>query len=140
MPQADSPGGGARAASARIDFVAPVLDPHTRTARARATLANDDGSFRLNSRVMVRVALASGGGASVPIAALQRIAPHDVVFVRRAPDEFELRRVSVTSRDADRALVSAGLAGGEPIATTGSFLLKTEVQKASIGSGCCEVE
>jgi cobalt-zinc-cadmium efflux system membrane fusion protein len=35
--------------------------------------------------------------------------------------------------------VLTGLKGGETVATRGSFLLKTEILKGSIGAGCCEV-
>jgi cobalt-zinc-cadmium efflux system membrane fusion protein len=36
--------------------------------------------------------------------------------------------------------VAADIRPGERIVTTGSFLLKTETLKESIGAGCCEVE
>jgi cobalt-zinc-cadmium efflux system membrane fusion protein len=33
-----------------------------------------------------------------------------------------------------------GVAPGEAVVTEGSFLLKTETLKDSIGAGCCDVE
>jgi hypothetical protein len=36
--------------------------------------------------------------------------------------------------------VTEGLLPGEEIVVNGSFLLKTELKKTSIGAGCCEVE
>ncbi|MEZ5988763.1 MAG: hypothetical protein R3F30_06510 [Planctomycetota bacterium] len=33
-----------------------------------------------------------------------------------------------------------GLDPGEVVVTRGSFLLKTELMKGSIGAGCCEVD
>jgi cobalt-zinc-cadmium efflux system membrane fusion protein len=36
--------------------------------------------------------------------------------------------------------VTRGVAPGEHVVTVGSFLLKTETLKGSIGAGCCEVE
>jgi cobalt-zinc-cadmium efflux system membrane fusion protein len=36
--------------------------------------------------------------------------------------------------------VRRGLSGGETVVTQGSFLLKTEILKGSIGAGCCEAQ
>ena len=32
------------------------------------------------------------------------------------------------------------VSGGETVVTQGSFVLKTELRKSSIGAGCCEVD
>ena len=126
----------------RIDHISPIIDPATRTARARGSLPNADGRIRINSRVRVSL-LDSGsndGARSVSTRAVQRIGEHDVVFVRLGPAQFELKRVEVLSRVDDLATVRGGIEPGDELATVGSFLLKTEILKASIGSGCCEVE
>jgi cobalt-zinc-cadmium efflux system membrane fusion protein len=125
----------------RIEFVSPVIDPATRTARARAALTDVDASFRINSRVRARLVGASSGGAvAVGADAVQRIGEHDVVFVRRGPAEFEMKRVEVAARNGGEVVLRGGVGPGDEIATTGSFLLRTEVLKASLGSGCCEVD
>jgi len=36
--------------------------------------------------------------------------------------------------------VKKGVRVGEEVVTAGSFLLKTETLKESIGAGCCDVE
>jgi membrane fusion protein, heavy metal efflux system len=36
--------------------------------------------------------------------------------------------------------VSGRVVPGDDVATVGSFLLKTETLKGSIGAGCCDVE
>ena len=38
------------------------------------------------------------------------------------------------------AYFSRGVKAGEEVVTTGSFLLKTETSKESIGAGCCEAD
>jgi cobalt-zinc-cadmium efflux system membrane fusion protein len=132
---------GAALLRARIETLSPVIDPGTRTARARAMLPNAAGDLRINARVRAHLGAVGGGpAASVGAEAVQRIGTHDVVFVRRASDEFELKRVDVASRGDGRVTLLHGVAPGDDVVTTGSFLLKTEVLKASIGSGCCEVE
>jgi cobalt-zinc-cadmium efflux system membrane fusion protein len=57
-----------------------------------------------------------------------------------AEDRFEARRVQVLNADADWLVVRGRLVPGDDVVTAGSFLLKTETLKESIGAGCCEVE
>ena len=61
-----------------------------------------------------------------------------VVFVQTQADQFEPRRV-LTGQNLGKQieLAWAELKPGESVVTTGSFLLKTEIQKGSIGAGCC---
>jgi cobalt-zinc-cadmium efflux system membrane fusion protein len=37
-------------------------------------------------------------------------------------------------------LVYDGLRAGEKVVVSGSYLLKTELMKESIGAGCCEIK
>lgn len=124
-----------------LDYIAPELDPTTRTAKARVALANPDGVLRANMFARAEIAL---GGARptvmVPATAVQRARGVALVFVRLAPDAFEARRVKTGLVDGDQVEILDGVAAGEPVATKGSFLLKTETLKGSIGAGCCDVE
>jgi cobalt-zinc-cadmium efflux system membrane fusion protein len=88
-----------------------------------------------------RIALA-GSGASIllPRIAVQEARGAHIVFVRLAEDLYETRHVRVGSADGDRVEVAGRIAPGDRIVTVGSFLLKTETLKGSIGAGCCEVE
>ena len=71
---------------------------------------------------------------------MQRAGGVALVFVRLAQDVFETRRVRVGLSDGAFVELLEGVEPGEPVATTGSFLLKTETLKGSIGAGCCDVE
>jgi cobalt-zinc-cadmium efflux system membrane fusion protein len=77
---------------------------------------------------------------TVPASAVQRAKGVDLVFVRFAEDEYEARRVKLRSRQGDLVRLSGGVKPGEAVVTLGSFLLKTETLKDSIGAGCCDVE
>jgi cobalt-zinc-cadmium efflux system membrane fusion protein len=57
-----------------------------------------------------------------------------------AEDLFEARRVQPGWAEADLIEVRGRVAPGDEVVTVGSFLLKTETLKESIGAGCCEVE
>jgi cobalt-zinc-cadmium efflux system membrane fusion protein len=132
-------GTGGRIFLGRIDYVAPVVDPGTRTVQARALFDNSDGALRANTYGSVRIlAQTEGSGALVPRTALQDAKGVQVVFVPISDTEFETRRVRTAPGDGDLVQVMSGVDPGERVVTTGSFLLKTETLKGSIGAGCCE--
>ena len=125
----------------RISFIAPVVDPQTRTARARAALRNADAVLRANVYAWARIVTDGDRPAVlVPKAAVQEAKGVRLVFVRLAEDEYEARRVRVGAPSGELVAVHSGLKPGEQVVTTGSFMLKTETMKEGIGAGCCEVE
>ncbi len=124
-----------------IEFVSPVIDPQTRTAKARAALPNRDGLLRANMYAKVRI-VDDGNRASVliPRTAVQEAKGVQLVFVQLSADSYEARRVKTMPADNNMVAVAADVRPGDRVVTTGSFLLKTETLKESIGAGCCEVE
>ncbi len=125
----------------RIEAILPEVDPRTRTAQARVRLANPDGALRANMYARARIVLApSSARALVPLDAVQRAGDAQLVFVRLAADRYVSRLVRLGARRGTLVEVLEGVEPGEPVATRGSFLLKTETLKGSIGAGCCEVE
>jgi cobalt-zinc-cadmium efflux system membrane fusion protein len=124
-----------------VRFVSPVIDPATRTARARASLENRDGALRANMYARARI-LDNENAASVlvPREAVQDAKGVQLVFVQLAPDAFEARRVRTVPAEGNQVAIASDVRPGERVVTTGSFLLKTETLKESIGAGCCEVE
>lgn len=123
----------------KLDFVSPELDPRTRTASARVPLDNPDGSLRANMFGQARILTgAARTGVFVPAAAVQRLKTAFLVFIRVADDLYETRRVTTGVRENGAIEILSGLGAGEVIATQGSFLLKTEIAKDSIGTGCTD--
>jgi cobalt-zinc-cadmium efflux system membrane fusion protein len=126
---------------AKLSYVSPAIDPRTRTTIARAPLPNPDGALRANLFGRARITVADPRAAVwVPSSAVQRARASSVVFVRIADDLFEARRVTVTATDGERASVTGRVTAGDDVVTEGSFLLKTETLKESIGAGCCAGE
>ena len=124
-----------------VKFVSPSIDPQTRTVRARALLQNRDGMLRANMFAKARVIdHANAASVLVPRAAVQDAKGVQIVFVQLAPDAFEARRVRTVPADNNMVAVTSDIRSGDRVVTTGSFLLKTETLKESIGAGCCEVE
>jgi cobalt-zinc-cadmium efflux system membrane fusion protein len=125
----------------RVFSVSPEVDPRTRTAAARVRLENADGALRAN--MYGRASITARGADSrvvVPRSALQRANGVDVVFVRISDLLYETRHVEARTRDDGRVEIARGVEPGEQVVTVGSFLLKTETLKGSIGAGCCDVE
>lgn len=123
--------------------IATAVDPLTRTARVRVRLLNASGLLRAHMFGNARIRLGSTRvSAAVPRAAIQRAKSVQVAFVRLGPAEYETRRVRVVPGRWDAELVDlvSGIEPGEEVVTAGSFFLKTETLKDSIGAGCCDVE
>ena len=124
-----------------LKFVSPSIDPATRTAKARAAFSNRDGALRANMFAKARIIDdANRPAVLIPKAAVQDAKGVQIVFVQLAPDAYEARRVRTTPATHNMVAVTADVRPGDRVVTTGSFLLKTETLKESIGAGCCEVE
>lgn len=124
-----------------VRFISPVIDPQTRTAKARAELSNREGVLRANMYAKARIVDdRNAASVLVPKGAVQEAKGVQLVFVQLAADAFEARRVKTTPADNNMVAIASDLRAGERVVTTGSFLLKTETMKESIGAGCCEVE
>ena len=74
----------------------------------------------------------------VPKASIQWEGCCHVVFVKLKDDVFAPRKVKLGYEGKDFFEVEAGLMEGEIVVTRGSFLLKTEILKSSIGAGCTD--
>lgn len=125
----------------RLTWVSAELDRRTRTLEARAEVRNPDGVLRAG---MFGRAIVQTSGPEprlvVPRDAVQWEGCCNVVFVRQNDRLFEPRKVRLGPEAGQQWVVESGLRPGETVVTTGSFLLKTEILKGSIGAGCCEVE
>ncbi len=125
----------------KIDWISTEVDARARTVKARATLANEDGMLRANMFGRARIIVHDKDEVlTVPEAAIQTDGCCQLVFVRMADDLFQPRKITPGTRAGGHVEIMKGLAAGEPVVTTGSFLMKTEILKRNIGAGCCEVD
>lgn len=128
-----------RTFSGSVDYVAPEIEPRTRTAHVRVALTNDDAALRANMFGQARIAVGrEHASVMVPRSAVQRAKEVQLVFVRKGNGEYEARRVRLGLEEGALVEITKGIATGEEVVTTGSFLLKTETLKGSIGAGCCD--
>ncbi len=124
-----------------IDWLSSEVDDRTRTVEARVTLPNSERRLRANmfgtARVLVRQNEAM---LTVPEQAIQTDGCCSLVFVKHTDTLYRPRKVELGLTRRGFIEVLDGLTENEPVVTTGSFLLKTEILKGSIGAGCCEVD
>lgn len=112
-----------------ITYVGDVLDPATRTMRVRVTVPNPDRTLKPEMFATVRVFARVGDEAIVvPLSALQNGQGGQLVFVRKAPGEFEPRLIRVGHEQADQVSVLDGLREGEEVVVKGAFALKSEME------------
>lgn len=122
--------GPGRRQAARVTFVSPVLDETTRLVPVIATLDNGGNTWRVGETVNASIIVPAGGDrtVAVPSAAVQMIEDKPHVFVRTATG-FKAVPVTLGRRNGGQVVVTAGLNGGERIASTNSFTLKAELGK-----------
>jgi cobalt-zinc-cadmium efflux system membrane fusion protein len=130
---------GNDAIAGRVNYIDPRLNEETRTARVRIELGNPGD--RLKSGMFVEVGFQSGSGAAageelmVRSEAVQRIGDRNVVFIPKEgePGSFEVRDVELGGVADGYQRVLSGLEVGERVVTKGSFTLKTQLMKSSLG-------
>jgi cobalt-zinc-cadmium efflux system membrane fusion protein len=124
-----------------VDWISSHVDRRTRTLKVRAEISNQDGLLRSGMFGKAIITVRRNEAALVvPKDAVQWEGCCNVVFVKRSETSFEPRKVKLGYETDRFFVVEQGVNKGETIVTTGSFLLKTEILKGSIGAGCCEVE
>jgi cobalt-zinc-cadmium efflux system membrane fusion protein len=120
-----------------IDFVGQVLDPHSRTVRARAVIDNPHRDLKPGMFVYATIEGRPREGTSrprlvVPVEAVAEIDGASVVFVESGQRSFEIRPVVTGETAGEWIEIRSGLTEGEPIAASGVFTLKSEVQKGGL--------
>jgi len=121
---------GGAAADGEVSYVAPAIDPETRTTTARVELANPDRSWRPGMFVTARGHDPVPAEVRVPSDAVQLREGQRVVFVE-TPDGFVPRTVTLGREGATQLEIATGLAAGERVATGNTFLLKAELGKGA---------
>jgi len=124
-----------------ITWISSEVDPQTRTVRARAEIDNGLGTLRANMFAHAVVATRDRQQALVvQETSVQWEGCCNVVFVKKSDMVYEPRKVHLGTSTGAVYEVLDGLDPDEVVVTQGSFLLKTEILKGSIGAGCCEVQ
>ena len=135
--------GGSRGerVAGKVSWISPRVEPATRTVKVRVALPNPAGELRAGAFGTAEVAFHHGEPlAAVPKSAVQWEGCCNVAFVRQSDTVFLPRKLRLGADLGDHYAVLSGLAEGDVVVTDGSFLLKTEIRRESIGAGCCAEE
>jgi cobalt-zinc-cadmium efflux system membrane fusion protein len=127
--------GGATEVKGHVSHLSPEVDEKTRRVRVHAEVPNEDRRLRPNAFGTGDIQVAEQPDAVViPGEAVQSEGTGALVFVRVSDTGFEVRPVQPGLRAGDLVAVR-GVRPGEEVVTTGSFALKSELQKDRIAGG-----
>ena len=119
----------------RITYIYPTLDPETRTARVRVVLANADLRLKPGMYATFRFDAPTPPVISVPRSAVLSTGKRDLVFVRDADGVLAPREVILGVATDDRAELLKGIAAGETVVASATFLVDAESNLGSAIGG-----
>ena len=125
----------------KLVYLGSRVETESRTARARIEVPNPEGRLRpgMFARVRISDPHAADGEAesvsvlAVPETALQRDGDQFVAYVALGDGRFETRKVRTGRKGDGFVEVLDGLSAGESVAVAGTFVLKSEASKESLG-------
>lgn len=121
--------------SGRVVYIAPTLDPATRTARVRVELPNRGLRLKPGMYGTMRLRATTRTVLTIPRSAILVTGDRAVVFVR-APDGMLVpREVQLGLSTGDRTEVRAGLQAGEVVVASATFLIDAESNLGSALGG-----
>ncbi len=111
----------------RIAYVYPTLSADTRTARIRVSLPNPRAVLKPGMYATLVVASDAGGRVlTVPRGALLSTGERQLVFLRLPNGELEPRTVEIGAASDDRVEVLRGVALGDTVVASATFLIDAE--------------
>jgi cobalt-zinc-cadmium efflux system membrane fusion protein len=127
------PGVSGQRFAGKISNLGQEFDPVTRAMQARIVLENRKNLLRPEMLANAEVSTGSRRPTIlVASEAIQQINGQDAVFVRTAPDRFAVRAVRIGETVNGKTPVVEGLKSGEQIVVSGSFILKSQLLRASM--------
>lgn len=116
-----------RSRSGRISYIYPTLNPETRTVRVRVVLGNSDMQLKPGMYATLRISGARGrAGVTVPRSAVLATGERTMLFIREANGHLAPREVQLGATSDDRVEILRGLAEGETVVASATFLVDAE--------------
>ena len=116
-----------------ITFIDPVLNNRTRTVTVRTTLKNKENLFKPGMFVTGKIKgtmQTSEESLSIPASAILWTGERSLVYVKTNPNEavFEMREITIGTRNGDNFTITSGLQNGDEIVTNGTFTVDAAAQ------------
>jgi Cu(I)/Ag(I) efflux system membrane fusion protein len=118
----------------RITFMYPELSPQTRTLKLRVEIPNPGYLIRPNMYGTVRIEAGGPRGVVVPLTAVLPTGTRDLAFVSRG-GAIVPTEVVVGARGDSMVLVADGLAPGDTVVASATFLFDSESQLGAAMAG-----
>jgi cobalt-zinc-cadmium efflux system membrane fusion protein len=109
------------------------FDPATRVMQVRIELGNPNNALRPEMLADAEIPVGTARTTLLIASdAVQQINGQDVVFLKTAPDRFVVRPVTVGETTGGKTAILQGIQNGDPVVVHGSFILKSQLLKASL--------
>jgi Cu(I)/Ag(I) efflux system membrane fusion protein len=118
-----------------VSYMSPVLDPATRTVRARFDARNPEGALKPGMYATVRLERPLGEVLALPEDAVIDTGERKTVFVEVGPGRYQPRDVGLGRRGGSYVEVIEGLESGERVVVSAQFLLDSESRLRAPGRG-----
>ncbi len=118
-----------------VQSIDSVLDPMSRSARIRAVLKDPQGVLRPEMYVNALLQADLGERLAVPQEAVLDTGTRRVLFVEKSEGVLEPREVEVGVRADGYVEILKGISEGEPVVTSGNFLVDSESRLKSALEG-----
>lgn len=120
-----------------VRSIDPVIDPVTRSARARIEVAKAGGILRPDTYVNALLKINLGEALVIPKSSVIDTGERQIAFVVHDDLYFESRHISIGSDAGNEVIVLHGLNEGEKVVSSAAFFVDSESQlKAAVsGSG-----
>jgi cobalt-zinc-cadmium efflux system membrane fusion protein len=127
------PSNGVEPIEARLDWVADIVNPETRTVTVRAEIDNAKRKLRPAMLATMVIEPRPVERLVVPAAAVVRENDSDHVFLKTAENTYRLIPVKLGVETDGVRPVESGLQGGQQVVVEGSFHLNNERNRAALG-------
>lgn len=119
----------------RVTLIGRQVSTESRTIDVRIDVRNRDGVLRpgMSASAALPIGVSKTPILAVPVAAVQRVGESWCVFVPKAADRFEIRKIGRGRDLGTEVEILSGVRAGEPIVVDGAFLLKAQAEKANAG-------
>lgn len=119
----------------RLSYVAPIVNPATRTVEVRMDLANGGGELKPDELASMTFTGHTDRKLTVPSTAVVREENKDFVFVKAGAQRYVLREVQLGEEENDRRIVLSGVGANDGIVVDGAFHLNNQRKQNAIKGG-----
>lgn len=115
-----------RTFTGNVTFIAPTVDPMTRTAKVRIEVDNRDAALKPEMFAEAVIQEPARTVTVVPESAVLSTGTRSVLFIVKADGTFEPREVETGVRSEHFLEIRRGIEPGEKVATQANFLIDSE--------------